>query len=279
MDFSQKLKRAPVTLQGRITAALDTAIVEHDRAEYEAGRGSGKGDVAKKRIGAGYIGEPCGRALAYKYHKANKDERDSVVSPGELQRHALSGHWTESSMAEWFRLAGFNLATEKSDGSGQYGFKVAADPVTGQFRIAGEIDGIFLASPVEMPLPCLWESKKATNKKWKRFSKDGVAVSDPKYYGQVQTNMAYLNVGHTLFTMLNLDNMKIYCELIEFDEKEAQRLTDRALKILDSQTAEEQPRITRDRSDFRCKFCDYASLCWEEKATTIKETPKWISKS
>jgi hypothetical protein len=108
----------------------------------------------------------------------------------------------------------------------------------------------------------IWESKKATDKKWKRFSKDGVKKADPKYYGQIQTCMGYMEIGHTLFSMLNLDSMKFYWELIPFDAATAQALTDRAVKVLQSQAPEDLPRITKDHTDFRCKFCDYKNRCW-----------------
>lgn len=267
-------------LAQQITALIDEALVAKRRAEYEAGRGSGQGDVAKNRIGAGYIGTECSRALAYRYHRVPKEERESSVSPGELQRHAEAGFWTEKSMAEWFNLAGFDLRTERQDGT-QFCFKAAHDPDTGQARLAGEIDGVFVAAPVdlEFPLPCLWESKKATDKKWKKFAKDGVAKADPQYHGQIQTNMAYLEVENTLFSMLNLDTMKPYFELIAFDRDVAQRLTDRAVQVFQSFHPEELPRITVDPNDFRCRFCDWADRCWVAAIPFEDKTPApaWLA--
>ena len=278
LDFSRPDKTRSEDIGEAITALLDNAIVAHQKAEYEAGRGSGTGDVAKHRIGAGYIGMECDRALAYKYHKAEVEERPSTVSKGELTRHGLAGFWTEDSVADWLALAGFDIRTEKADGD-QYGYKVAKDPVTGQFRIAGEIDGVILSGPADMPYPVLWESKKATHKKYLNFKKNGVAKADCKYHGQLQTNMAYLDVKATLFSMLDLDTMKFHFELVEFDAAEAQRLTDRALRVLDSREPEQLPRIARDRSDFRCKFCDYSVRCWsaaDPDAAPVTK-PAWMT--
>ena len=283
MNFSRTYCAATPDLTTVLSDVLQTHTVQRALLEYEAGRGSGDGDVAKHRIGAGYIGEPCDRALAYRYHKAPKEERKSTVSSGELFRHAAAGFWTEGAVADWFRCAGFDLLTEKDDGS-QYGFKAAADPSSGQYRLAGEIDGLFLSAPAEVaclgifPTPCLWESKKATHKKCTKFRKQGVAKADPKYHGQMQTNMAYLEVGHTLFTMLDLDNMKFYIEMVAFDPVAAQRLTDRALRVFDTREPEEMPRIAREASDFRCKFCDYAGRCWEPAAPTGRavDKPTWL---
>jgi hypothetical protein len=291
-------KHAPVTdLAGALTKCLDEALVATRKAEYEATRGASGGEVATKRIGAGYIGVECGRQLAFKYHKYENRDYSEFVTPGELQRHAEAGHWTEEAVADWLRLAGFNLSTHKIVKSAfgdqidrdrfgepkQYGFYAAEDPETGQARIAGEIDGVILAVPegIDLPLPCLWESKKATDKKWKNFKAKGVAKADPKYHGQVQTCMAYMEVRHTLFTMLNLDNMKFYFELVKFDPLVAQSLTDRAVKVLQSQTPYDLARITTDETDFRCKFCPYTEACWNEpRVGGVSRTPlpRWVNK-
>ena len=52
LDFSRPDKTRSEDIGEAITALLDNAIVAHQKAEYEAGRGSGTGDVAKHRIGA-----------------------------------------------------------------------------------------------------------------------------------------------------------------------------------------------------------------------------------
>lgn len=286
MNFSPP---AGTDFGSEITRLLDEAMVAASRAEYEAGRGSGTGDVAQKRIGAGYIGTECDRELAYRYHRAEKEERESTVSPGELQRHAESGHWTEDKTAEWLRLAGFDLCTFKTNEDGspkinsfgkpeQIGFKAAWNKETGQARLAGEVDGVIHGSPLPLKVPMIWESKKATAKKWKKFSTSGVAVADPPYYGQLQTNMAYMQIDSTLFSMLNLDNMKYYWEIVPFDQEVAQALTDRAARIFASETPAEFARITSDPSNFKCRFCDYAEQCWTDHGSqTSIATPGWLA--
>lgn len=273
--------RSDEPLGDAISRALDEALVAHTKAVYEAGRGSGQGDVASKRIGAGYIGLECGRQLAYRYHRAEKQERDSVVAAGELQRHAEAGHWTEARTAEWLRLAGFTLHTHVvDDPDRQIGWKAAWDRETGQARMAGEVDGVITAVPptIALPVPCIWESKKATHKKATKFAKDGVAIADPKYYGQLQTNMAHLEIGHTLFSMLDLDNMKYLWELVPFDPAYAQGLIDRAVQVMQSEAPEEMPRITRDPCDNRCRFCPYHHLCWAKPMTVSQAlpAPSWL---
>lgn len=284
MSFAPRaLAPASKDMGTAFSEALDDALVKFRKEEYERGRGSGQGDVARKRIGGGYIGLECGRQLAFRYHRAEKEDRPSVVSGGELHRHAEAGHWTEAKTAEWLRMAGVDIRTAREDGR-QFGYKTAWDKETEQARIAGEIDGVILALPAHLdgllPLPCLWESKKATDKKWKKFSGQGVKKADKQYYGQLQTNMAYMNVEHTLFSMLNLDNMKFYWEMVPFDRQDAQHLTDRAVQVIQTESPYQMPRVTGDPSDYRCKFCDFQYKCWNGGpvvAATFQTKPLWLT--
>lgn len=282
-DFTQRAAGAASTaINDILPGLLDDAIAAASKAEYEATRGSGEGDVAKKRIGAGYIGTPCARELGFRFHKYPKEDRPSSVSKGELHRHAESGHWTEAKTADWLRLAGFEILTHRTNNDGspkigafgkpeQIGWKAARDPDSGQYRMAGEVDGIILhvpkaiakVLPVTADKPAIWESKKATHKKCEKFRKETVKKADPKYYGQLQTNMAYMDLTHTLFSMLDLDTMKYYFEIIAFNKQDAQEISDRAVRVLSSADAFEMPQIGRSADDFLCMFCDFKGQCWE----------------
>lgn len=259
-----------------VSELIDDALVKYTREQYEKTRGSGEGGVAYKRIGSAYAGTPCIRALAYRYHKHSKEDRESSVNKGELQRHAEAGHWTERSTVHWMFLAGFIIETYQrgADGSAildqhgkpkQIGWMAARD-ANGQARMAGEVDGVLIGVPAPLvPLiktPCLWESKKATDKKWKKFSKEKIKGADPVYYGQVQLNMAYMGMEQTLFSMLNLDTMKYYFELVSFDQNHAQMISDRALDVIQSKHPCEFARHCRSEDDFNGKFCDYRDRCW-----------------
>lgn len=265
------------SLTDSISALLDSAIAKQAKEEYAKGRGSGAGDVAMKRLGSGYLGIECARQLAYKYHKFPEDgQQVEYVNKGELNRHAQAGFWTEEKTADWLRLCGFDLRTVNPTTGHQYGYKAARD-AEGKARIAGELDGVILAAPICMPLPALWESKKATAKKFNKFVKEGVKAADPKYYGQMQANMTMMEVKHTLFSMLNLDTMKFYFEIIPFNSEDAQRIQDRAAMILSTESPDEVPRIARKEDDFRCKLCPYHSYCWKPAPVTNQtERPAWI---
>lgn len=269
MDFTQRqADAATAELCSILVPLLDEAIALDAQAEYEAGRGSGVGDVAYNRIGAGYIAVECERELAFRYHRAVKEVREGCVTQGELIRHAEAGHWTEEMTCDWLTLAGFTIEIAKDDGSGKQIGWMAAKDAAGQHHMAGEVDGLIVG--VEHPRlaellapPTIWESKKATAKKWSKFNKEGVKKADPVYYGQLQTNMGYLGVKNTLFSMLNLDTMKYHFEIIPFDLQKAQFLSDRAVRVIGSKSPYEFPRLGRTEDDFVCKFCDYHNQCWK----------------
>ena len=123
-------------LSEQVQAVLDAALVEDRKRQYDTTRGSGEGQVAKKRIGSGYIGLECTRALAYRYHRAEREEREGPVGAGELKRHGEAGHWTEKFTAEQMRMAGFDLLTHRQDNpEKQIGFLAAKDPESGQYRV------------------------------------------------------------------------------------------------------------------------------------------------
>ena len=73
-------------------------------------------------------------------------------------------------MAEYLRVAGFDLRTAREDGS-QFGFSAAGG------RIAGHIDGVFLSGPLEIPYPCLWENKILNSKSFGDLYNNGLEKS------------------------------------------------------------------------------------------------------
>lgn len=245
MDFSRK---AADTLCADINRLIDAGL-EHENAAQ----------TPRKYLGGSRLGVECLRALGYEWC-----DTQSGISPtfrGKTIRRFRLGHMQEDETARWLRLAGFELYTHRPDGS-QFGFAVAKDHETGEAKIKGHIDGCITAGPIVLPYPVLWEHKIMKASKWNDFVKNGVAKSHPVYFGQIQTYMGYMDLAHTLFTAWNSDTSDIWFELIEFDQAAAQAMTDRGVQVLLARTPEELPRITGDRTDYRCKWCSHADRCW-----------------
>ncbi len=127
------------------------------------------------------------------------------------------------------------------------------------------------AAVIECPL-CgyVWECKTMNARNWRACVKDGVAVSKPVYAAQIALYQAYMDASvpglaanPALFTAINKDTAELHHELVPFNTELAQRMSDRAVRVLSATDAGELlPRIARDRDHFECRMCAYANRCW-----------------
>jgi len=219
-----------------------------------------KKQTRRQYLGASRWGERCSRKLAYEYHGTISDKSFS----GNTLRIFNVGHDGEERMAEYMRLAGFDLMTHKDDGK-QIGFE-AADG-----KLKGHIDGAIRGGPgIEgLSYPCLWENKMLGKKSFDDLSKKGLKDSKPIYYAQINIYMGYMELGQALFTAQNRDTCEIYAEVVDFDARNAQECSDRAIAVINSENPEEFPRISNDPQNFQCKFCDFHDTCHNIKEEDI----------
>ncbi|API60560.1 hypothetical protein BSL82_15755 [Tardibacter chloracetimidivorans] len=251
-------------------AAFSDAFQAHIDAAMEA---ANQAQPPRNYIGASRLGEECERMLGYEYHQTPKDP--DAHFQGKTLRIFDRGHDAETRMANYLRLAGFTVLTERPDGR-QFGFGVAWDDARGCYRISGHCDGVVTAGPDDFgPYPKLWEMKALGDKGWKDTQRKGVKVSKPLYYAQMQLYMAYLGLADhpSLFTAINGNTGEIYAELVPFDHAAAQAASDRGARVVSTLTPDELPRISKQSTDFRCKFCSYAQRCWSEAQPAAAEAP------
>jgi len=220
----------------------------------------------REYLGGSRIGHSCERALQFEYAGAPKDEGSDFS--GKTLRIFSIGHALEYLVVSWLRKAGLELFTRKGnnpDGE-QFGFKVAND------SIRGHVDGIINSAPeaLNLGVPALWECKTMNAKNWRETVKHGVCASKPVYAAQIALYQAYMDSSvpglaknPALFTAINKDTAELHHELVPFNADLAQRMSDRAVRILSACDADELlPRITRDRDHFECRMCSYANRCW-----------------
>jgi len=107
-------------------------------------------------------------------------------------------------------------------------------------------------------------------KNWRDTVKNGVTAAKPVYAAQIALYQAYmaaavpgLATNPALFTAINKDTAELHHELVPFDAELAQRMSDRAVRVLMATDAGELlPRIARDRDFFECRMCSWANRCW-----------------
>lgn len=240
LDFNSS-----ASLSGQIEALMDQAL----QAERDA-------TPTRDYLGASRLGAACERQLQFEYAKAPVDHGKGFS--GRLLRIFERGHRTEDMVIRWLRLVGFTLKTEDADGH-QFGFSVAGG------RLRGHIDGVLIAGPEGIAYPALWENKCLGAKSWREVEKHKLAVSKPIYAAQIALYQSYLQLHEhpALFTAVNADTMEIYAERIPFDASLAQRMSDRAARVIQATEAGELlPRSFTDSTHFECKFCAWADRCW-----------------
>jgi len=220
-------------------------------------------------LGASRLGVACERALQFEFSHAPKDEGGDFS--GQVLRIFAIGHMLEDLAIRWLREAGFDLYTHKAhrqDGE-QFGFSVAGG------RIRGHVDGIIAAAPdgLGIAVPALWECKTMNARNWRETVKKGVSLSKPVYAAQIAIYQAYMEPSvpgisnsPALFTAINKDTAELYHELVPFDAALAQRMSDRAVRILQATDAGDLlPRVANNRDFFECRFCSYADRCWRQE--------------
>ncbi|SHF45214.1 PD-(D/E)XK nuclease superfamily protein [Ruegeria intermedia] len=247
LDFNHR-----PSIAERINAAVDAAL-EAERAATPP----------RDYLGASRLGQSCERALQFEFAHAPKDEGQEFS--GRSLRIFAIGHALEDLAIKWLRAAGIDLVTRKRDG-GQFGFSVAGG------RIRGHVDGIVMGAPAATGLrtPALWECKTMNAKNWRETVAKGVTVAKPVYAAQIALYQAYmeatvpgLSTNPALFTAINKDTAELHHELVPFDAELAQRMSDRAVRILRGTHAGELlPRVAQNRDFFECRFCPWAERCW-----------------
>ena len=214
-------------------------------------------------LGASRLGVACERALQYEYLQTPVDAGREI--PGRVLRIFEVGHALEELAIRWLRMAGFDLYTQKASG-GQFGFSVAGG------RIQGHVDGVLNGGPAElgMSYPALWECKTMNDKSWWDTVKHGVSKSKPVYAAQMAIYQAYMeasipgiSANPALFTAINKDSEEIWFELVPFNGGLAQRMSDRAVRVITATDSQELlPRHATTPTHVECKFCPWQDRCW-----------------
>ncbi len=209
-----------------------------------------KSEPSRGHLGASQIGHHCDRYLWLSFRWACPEQFQ-----GRILRLFRRGHEEEAGVVADLRAAGCEVSDRDASGR-QHGF------CDGHF--AGSIDGIVLSGvPGAAHKPHVLEIKTHSLKSFNELEKDGVQKSKPMHYAQMQTYMARLNIDRALYFAVCKDDDRIYTERVRLDKDEAERLADRAQRIIASDRMPEP--ISADPTWYQCKFCAAADLCHGHK--------------
>jgi hypothetical protein len=209
-----------------------------------------KGDSEPYRgyLGASIIGHPCARYLWYNFRACCKED-----IPGRIYRLFETGDLEEVRMTSELRAIGCEVHD--------------VDPETGkQFEIidfgghfSGHMDGCALGIP---EAPNTWhvsEYKTHNAKSFSKLLKEGVRVSKPLHYAQMQIYMHKTGMKRALYLAKNKDTDELYAERIEYDKSFCETLMEKAKRIIFCNDI--PPRLSERPDWWECQFCDAHELC------------------
>lgn len=222
-----------------IVSAIDEAVV---RAMAQPPR---------PHLGASQIGKTCDRALWYGFRWCKTDNSFG----GRMLRLFERGQREEERFVKWLELAGVRVYAKNPETGKQYEF---SDPSCGG-HFGGSLDGICVDVP---GVPYVWhvvEFKTHSDKSFQKLLKAGVAEAKPEHNAQMQVYMHWKRLANALYMAVNKNDDELYIERVVYDAKFAERLVERAKRIIFSQDPPDG--ISTDPSWWECKFCDFHEIC------------------
>lgn len=198
-------------------------------------------------LGASVIGRDCLRELVYGFRWFYAPQH-----PARLKRLFNRGHQEEDRVAQWLLFGGWNVET--------------VDPLTDkQFRVSavnGHFGGSFDARITHARYnytPMLAEFKTHNDASFNKLRKDGIYKSKFEHHIQMNIYMHLQEIDYCVYIAVNKDNDDIFSDIVERDDKIAQKYIDRARMVITSTSL--PPRISETPAYYKCKFCDFAPVC------------------
>lgn len=192
-------------------------------------------------LGASEVGADCTRYLWLKFHR--------YIHPKKWEPRMLRlfdrGANEEPIFQANLNAIGFEFESGCSD---QAGF---AD---GFFK--GHGDGVMILDGVRYAA----EYKTHNLKNFNTLKPGTLALTFPKHYAQAQVYMHYFKCQYCVYLAVCKDDDRLFCDVIEYNDKDFQTYKAKADYIA---TTDHPPeRIASRPTDYRCKMCDAAAVCW-----------------
>lgn len=202
--------------------------------------------VPRRYIGASSIGNKCDAAVAFQM----RGFPDDPPSP-RLKRIFQLGHDLEDQAVKDLKRAGVHV--------------MERDPLTGkQFaysefggHVACHLDGLIEQGDEVL----LLEVKSMNDSSWTKFQKEGIKHSHPHYYAQCNLAMLLAGLRRTFFIAYNKNISEYHIEIFERDDFEVAYVKEKVERLLGG----EATKVATDETDWRCRGCFKAGVCWHDK--------------
>lgn len=218
----------------------------------EQGYENDRREKARRYIGASIIGSPCDALIAYNLRGFPNEEPDP-----RLKRIFQLGHILEDEVVKDLKQRADMRIWEVDGLTGkQHSYEAWGG------HVVCHLDGhIELDDEVVRVL----EIKSMNDASFSKFKKQGMKFSHPRYYGQVQMMMGMSGMTQTFFIAINKNTSEYHAEIVDYDDFEFAHIKERIERV----TANEARKISTDSSDWRCRGCFKAGVCWGETPVPV----------
>lgn len=210
----------------------------------------------RSHLGASQIGRKCAREVWYNWRWAMTKRFKA-----RMLRLVNRGHLEEARFLALLEMIDCQLHMPEdggqdriSDHGGHYGSALDA-------TIWGIPD-----APGEW---ILGEFKTHNTKSYCKLVVEGVAVSKPEHYDQMQSCMGRRGIHKCIYIAVNKNDDDIFAQLIEYDHGHESRVRDKAADLITRRTP--PARISDDPSNFDCTYCYAFDRChFPERAPVFR---------
>lgn len=200
-------------------------------------------------IGYSGLGHKCKRYVWFNFRWAF----DRFVDK-RIDRIFERGNWEEHRIIRDLDAAGIPVTMEQHELMDETG------------HVAGHIDGVVHNVPGYDPdESMLLELKTMNDDRFKNYLKQGIKLSDPEYYVQMNMYMGKLQLSKCLFIVTNKNNEQRDYQVYDFDPSCFEDHENIAVDIL---TSENPPDRIGARTYFACKMCSAYEYCQKQSVPT-----------
>lgn len=210
-----------------------------------------KGDTEPQRayLGASIIGHECDRYLWYNFRGCCHENIE-----GRMYRLLETGDLEEIRFINDLRSIGCEVY-DRDDTTGE---QFAISDFGGHF--SGHLDGCGKGIPSAEQTWHVLEFKTHKASSFVKLLKDGVQKTKPMHYAQMQVYMHKTGMTRALYLAKNKDTDELYAERVHYDKEFAERLMEKARRIIFTNVV---PERAFNRADYyQCRWCSAHDLCW-----------------
>ncbi len=240
-------------------AAINAAIEKDQGAAFRVNLGKviphmddayrGADEGHRSHLGASLLGGECGRALWYGFRWLQRSKFEA-----RILRLFNRGHLEEARFIALLLTIGVKVYQQDSNGK-QFRISIVGG------HVGGAGDGVGVGLPDLPPgQACLLEFKTHNDKSYTKLVKEGVRVSKPEHFVQMQMYMDKMGIPVAMYGAVNKNDDSLHLELIGLDKSVADTFSNRGRVIVLAQ--EPPPRISTSSGTIPCRWCDYKTFCF-----------------